>query len=366
MQFRDLRLINNVFILGFVLLATLYIGASFFIPFTFAAFLAALMAPLSSKLEKSGFGDLFSALISTLIVFLVVGGLTYLIYYQLKIFADDLPEIREELNEFLGRLQEYASSATGISPEEQKQMIKKRSEGLMEALEQQLTLLLGNILSTALSFLLVLVYLFLFLLNRKKYVKFVLKYTSDEKEAKAREVLHDSTMVIHHYLWGRLQVMFILSIMYIISFIIFDVRYAILLTVVGAIVTIIPYIGPFISAVLPLLFVIVFGDSFTQILIFGLVILVIQLIESYVLEPVIIGKEVQLSPLAIIIAIIIGGMIWGIAGMILFVPLFAIVKIIADNSRNLRPIGFLIANDQDESAEGWGDKIKKMFTSSND
>lgn len=366
MQFRDLRLINNIFILGFALLATLYFGASFFIPFTFAAFLAALMAPVSSKLEETGLGNMASALISTVIVFLVVGGLTYLMYYQLKIFTNDLPEIREELDQFLKQLQQYASSVTGISPEEQKQMFKERSDGIMEALEQQLTLLLGNILSTAVNFLLVLIYVFLFLANRKKYVAFVLKYTSDEKEPKAREVLQNSAMVIHHYLWGRLQVMTILAIMYIISFIIFDVRYAVLLTVVGAIVTIIPYIGPFISALLPLLFVIVFGDSFTQILIFGLVVLVIQLIESYVLEPVIIGKEVQLSPLTIIIAIIVGGMIWDIAGMILFVPLFAIVKIIADNSRNLRPIGFLIANDQDESAEGWGEKIKKMFSGSKD
>lgn len=366
MQFRDLRKVNNIFILGFAVLATLYYGASFFIPFTFAAFLAALMAPVTSKLEESGLGEMFSSLISTLIVFLVVGGLTYLVYYQVKLFTDDLPEIRKELGKFLSALQEYASSVTGISPEEQKKMWKERSEGLVEVMEQQLTQLLGNILTTALNFLLVLVYLFLLLLNRKKYVEFVLKYTSDEKEPKAREVLHNSAMVIHHYLWGRLQVMTILAIMYIISFVVFDVRYAVLLTVFGAIVTIIPYIGPFISGILPVLFVIVFGDSFTQILIFALVVLIIQLIESYVLEPVIIGKEVQLSPLTIIIAIVLGGMIWDVSGMILFVPLFAIVKIISDNSRNLRPIGFLIANDQDESEEGFGDKIKKWFSNSKD
>lgn len=361
MQFRDLRLINNIFILGFALLATLYFGASFFIPFTFAAFLAALMAPVASKLEEFGLGNLISSLISTVIVFIVVGGLTYLIYFQLKVFINDLPEIREELNEFLNYLQEYAFSTTGISPEEQKEMYKERSDGLMKTLEQQLTLVLGGILSTALSFLLVLVYLFLFLLNRGKYVEFVLKYTSEEKETKVREILDRSAMVIHQYLWGRLQVMTILAIMYIICFIIFDVRYAVLLTVFGALITIIPYIGPFISGVLPFLFVVVFGESFTQIITFGLVVLVIQLIESYILEPVIIGKEVRLSPLAIIIAIIVGGMIWGISGMILFVPLFAILRIISKNSKNLRPVGFLIANDQDESEESLGHKVKSWF-----
>lgn len=360
MQFRDLRLINNILILGFAVLAALYYGANFFIPFTFGAFLAALMAPVATKLEDYGLGEVLSALVSAFIVFLFVGGLTYLMYYQLKIFTNDLPEIRKELDKVLDYLREYASSATGISPEEQKEMYKERSDELMETLQQQLTLVLGNIFNTAISFLLVLAYVFLLLLNRRKYVKFVLKYTPEEKETKVQEVLQRATMVIHHYLWGRLQVMTILAIMYIISFIIFDVRYAILLTVFGAIVTIIPYIGPFVSGVIPVLFVMVFGQGFTQVLTFGLVILVVQLIESYILEPVIIGKEVQLSPLAIIIAIIVGGMIWNIAGMILFVPLLAIIKIIADHSRNLKPIGFLIENDEDES-EGYIDKFKKLL-----
>ena len=128
----------------------------------------------------------------------------------------------------------------------------------------------------------------------------------------------------------------------------------------GALVTIIPYIGPFISGILPVCFAILFGMEFSQVLIFSGVILVIQLIESYVLEPVIIGSEVQLSPLAVIIAVIVGGAVWGIAGMILFVPLFAVCKILFDHTPHLRPLGFLIGNGQKES-EGIGSKIKKLF-----
>jgi predicted PurR-regulated permease PerM len=69
-----------------------------------------------------------------------------------------------------------------------------------------------------------------------------------------------------------------------------------------------------------------------------------QLIESYVFEPWIIGREVKLNPLVVIVAIILGGMIWGLAGMILFVPLFAILKIISSNSIGMEPIGFLLGN----------------------
>ncbi|MFW5831368.1 MAG: AI-2E family transporter, partial [Prolixibacteraceae bacterium] len=83
-----------------------------------------------------------------------------------------------------------------------------------------------------------------------------------------------------------------------------------------------------------------------KILLFSAIIVIEQLIESYVLEPLILGKEVQLNPLVVIIAVIVGGMFWGLAGMILFVPLFAMFKIISNNSPGLEPVGFLLGSHQ--------------------
>jgi predicted PurR-regulated permease PerM len=344
MIYRNLQKANAFFIFGFAVLATLYFGAGFLIPLTFAAFLAALMKPVNERLEKTGLPNLLASLVSTLLVFVVVGGLFFLFFYQLKIFADDFPKIKEEVGVFLENIQQSLSSVTGLSPEEQKEIISKRSDTLLNSVETQLALALGNFVGASLKFLLVLVYLFLFLLNRRRFVNFLLIYLPDQKEEKARILMHKTSKVAHHYLWGRAKVMGILAAMYIVAFLIFDVRYAILLTVFGAIITIIPYIGPLLSGVLPVCFVIIFGSSFTEVVLFSIVILVIQLIESYVLEPVIIGSEVKLSPLAVIIAVIIGGIVWGIAGMILFVPIFAIIKILADYTHSLRPVGYLLGN----------------------
>lgn len=344
MTYRNLQKANSIFILGFAVLATLYFGAGFLIPLTFAAFLAALMRPVNTVLEKAGLHNLLASFISTLLVFIVVGGLSFLLFYQLKVFADDLPQIKKEVGEFLGSMQESLSSVTGLSPEEQKEIISKRSDTLLNSIEKQLTLALGGLVSASLKFFLVLIYLFLLLLNRRKFVNFLLLYLPGRKKEKARILLRKTGKVAQDYLWGRIKVMSILAAMYIATFLIFDVRYALLLTIFGALVTIIPYIGPFVSGVLPVVFVIVFGKSFTEILLFAGVILVIQLIESYILEPVIIGSEVQLSPLAVIIAIVIGGIVWGIAGMILFVPIFAIIKILSDYTQSLRPVGYLLGN----------------------
>lgn len=53
-------------------------------------------------------------------------------------------------------------------------------------------------------------------------------------------------------------------------------------------------------------------------IVFSIIIIVEQLIESYVLEPLIIGHEVRINPLSVIIAIVLGGMVWGLAGMVTF------------------------------------------------
>ena len=365
MEHKDIKFSNSILIFAFGLIAGLYYGASFFIPFTFGAFLAALMAPFSDLLERTKMGRTFSSLLSTLVVLIVVGGLSYLFFWQLKLFANDLPQIKEELTTFFKRIQAQLSSATGISMEEQEKILQERSESIMGVVQKQAASLFGNVMNVVFKFLLVLIYVFLFLLYRQRFSDFVMKYVPQEKKKRAKVVLGKTAKVVHHYLWGRVKVMSILAIMYLAAFLIFDVRYTILLTVFGALITIIPYIGPFISGVLPVIFMIIFGGSFTEIMVFAAVILVIQLIESYVLEPVIIGSEVQLNPLTVIISIIVGGMIWGIAGMILFVPLFAIIKIVSDNTANLKPIGFLIGDTEDEKPKtGIGTKIKGLFLGS--
>ncbi|AHM59061.1 hypothetical protein D770_03970 [Flammeovirgaceae bacterium 311] len=348
MYFRNLSRINQILFFGLAILAALYYGAEFLIPITFAAFLAALVSPVCNLLQGAGLGKIFSSLLCTLLIFVVVGALAYLMFYQLKIFADDLPLIKEQAKNFLHGLQEQLSSATGISRQEQKQFFDERSDTFLSMLEDQLTLFLSSLFFVILKFLLTLVYLFLFLLYRKRFQKVVMMYVDREDNTKAEKIMNESSRVVHHFLWGRVKVMALLAIMYLIAFWIFDLQYMILLTLFGAIITIIPYLGPLMSGILPVIMYMIFNDSFSDILLFTAVVFVIQLIESYLLEPLIIGSEVRISPLAVILAIIVGGRIWGLAGMILFVPLLAIIKIYADHTQTLKPIGILLGNDPDK------------------
>ena len=361
MNHSKLMQVNAILLCLIAVFTILYVGANFLVSFTFAVFIAMLMIPVADKLEEWDMGRVLSSLISTFIVFALVIGLSYLMIYQIRNLAEDLPNIRNESEQLLSWLQNYVASITGISEYEQNQFIQEHADTVLNALEAEVTQFLGNLLNAFLKFLLVLIYVFLLLLYRDRFADVVLMYTSEEKKDKAKGVLSKTSRVAHHYLWGRIKVMLLLALMYIIAFIVFDIRYPVLLTAFGALVTIIPYIGPLISGVLPVFVATLFIEDSSVLIVFAVTVLIIQLIESYVLEPVIIGSEVQLNPLTVIIAIIIGSMVWGLPGMILFVPIFAIFKILSDRVDSLKPVGYLIGASQSGTGVGLVHKVKAYF-----
>ena len=332
--------INQILFFILAIFLLLYFGSSFLIPFVFGIFFAALMTPFSNILEKYKINRIFSSLISTLVIFIVAGGILSILIWQLYLFMSEIGPVRNEIESVIQDIQNQITSLFGLSLEEQKELWQNRSDSILNAIEIWLTNVLGNILIIIANFLLVLVYVYLLLYYRNKLFHAVLMFVNPEKEIKARGILNNISYLAYHYLWGRVKVMAILGIMYYITFLIFGIPYAILLTIFGALITIIPYLGPLISGLLPILFGIIYLQDLPVILLFVAIIITEQLIESYVFEPMIIGREVKINPLIVIIAITLGAMIWGVAGMILFVPMFAIFKIISSNTPGLEPVGY--------------------------
>ena len=362
MILKNLKQVNTVLFFFFLLIVALYYGSAFFIPLAFATFFAALIVPVSNFLEnKWGLGRISSSLVSTFIIFIGIGLIIYFLFRQLGVFLTDLIERKEEIRDYISFLQQQITESTGFSVYQQEEMLRERLGFFIEMLQSIISNFLAGLTGTLVNFLLVLIYILLLLINRDKFVDFIMMYVSDEKKQQTREIMDRIQRVAHKYLWGRLQVMLLLGVMYAITFYAYGLEHASLLIVFGVIITIIPYIGPLLSGVLPVLFMIIFGGSNLEIISFTIIVLIIQLLESYVAEPLIIGSEVHQSPLFVIIAIIIGGALWGIAGMILFVPIFGILKIIFDNHPDLKPVGFLMGYERPGAGKDFFQKLKKKF-----
>ena len=347
----QLAQINRILLFILLIVVFLYWGAPFLIPFIFGIFFAFLMVPLCNLLEKIRINRTIASLLSTLVVFIVFGGTLLLFIAQINLFVSDMPDMEDKIESIIESSQKKIESITNLSLSEQNKIFDERSGKIVEKIEPFITGFFGDLFSTVFSFFLVLVYVFLLLLYREKIFDFITMYISKNQEKSAKETLNKISKVAFHYLWGRAKVMILLGIMFFITFISFGLPFALLFTLFGSVITIIPYFGPLLSGLLPILFSFLYFDSLQKILFFSAVVIVIQLIESYVLEPIILGKEVKLNPLVVIVAIVLGGILWGFAGMILFVPIFAIIKIISLSHSGLKPIGFLLGNDKKEEFE---------------
>jgi predicted PurR-regulated permease PerM len=345
---KNLKKINSFLIFTLIVFTLLYYGSSFLIPLVFGVFFASLMTPFSNLLERIKVPRSLSSLASALLVFIVVGFVFYIFVWQMSLFVMDISSIRKEVQSLLQSMQKEITAITNLSLEDQQDIWQKRSDNILNTIESELTRFLGNILSTTAGFLISLVYAFLLLYYRDKFSEFVLMYVKKGDEDRATKIMSKNNQVVYQYLWGRAKVMLLLGIMYYITFLIFDIPYAVLLTLFGALITIIPYLGPFISGLLPILFSLIYMQSAETIVVFIIIIIIIQIIESYLLEPLIIGHEVSINPLTVIIAIILGGMIWGLAGMILFVPIFAMIKIMSNHTPGFEPIGYLLGNSREK------------------
>jgi predicted PurR-regulated permease PerM len=346
---KNLKKMNQVLLFIALLLGFLYFGSGFLIPFVFGIFFTTLLVPLCRFFEnRLNLNRILASLVSTFILFIALGSILFLLVYQINYFISNFSDSKEQIQSFINSVQKQIDSIANITAREQVKIWKENSQKAMETIEPILTSALSSILNTLGKFIIMLIYVFLLLLYRKKFTEFVLMYSENANKTEVKEILRKTGGVAYNYLLGRIKVMSILAILYIITFIIFDLPFAILLTLFGALITVIPYLGPLISGFLPILFAVIFFEDLQKTIIFTIIVVIIQLIESYVLEPLIMGKQIELNPLVVIIMIVIGGMVWGLAGMILFVPMFAMFNIISGHITSLKPVGFLVGGS-DES-----------------
>ena len=366
MHFKSLKKSNQILLFAALLFAGLYYGAALLVPLSFAVFFAALILPVIYWLERTtGMGKPFSSFLGTLIIFLGVGILLFFFVQQLGVFLQDIIESKDKILSYLRDMQVRAADMTGFSLQQQDKLLEESIMQILNVTQTYVSGILTGVTGLLLNFLLVLILMFLVLLNRDKFVKFLMMYVQPEQQEETHQIIKEARKVAYKYLWGRLQVMTILAAMYLVLFTAYDLRHTGLLILFGALITIIPYIGPFISGTLPILFMIIFGGTMEEIISFTILIAIVQLIESYVLEPIIIGSEVEQSPLFIILAIILGGILWGPAGFILFVPIFSMLKIVFDHTKGLQPVGYLLGNERPDSKENLMEKIKRKFGSKN-
>lgn len=362
MQTFPLTRIIQVLFFFFLVFTGLYFAKPFLVPVTIAGILAMLFLPLSRWLEGKGISKGLSAIACILVLIGVIAGVISLLSWQISDLSEDMTGIQEKVSGSISNLKGYISTKLGISPEKQQEMLKQQQSSGGGGAGKVVTAIISSFSGLLVDTVLVFVYIFLFMFFRNHLKQFILKLVSPEQKDKTLRIIHDTCKVSQQYLSGLAMMIVILWIMYGIGFSIVGVKHAIFFAILCGILEIVPFVGNLTGTGLTVLMALSQGGGSSIVIGVLVTYALVQFIQTYILEPLVVGSEVNLNPLFTIIAIVVGEMVWGVPGMILAIPLMGITKVICDNIDALKPYGFLIGEEKkNDKGEGFKEKIKGLF-----
>lgn len=352
----------KVLFLFFLVICALYFGQKFLIPVAFAGILAMLFLPLCVKLEGKGWNKAIAIIVCIVILIAFFAGIGTLLAWQVSDLAGDVTQMEKRISDGLSQLRDTLSKTFGITPEKQQEMIKKQQSSGSGGMASAITGFLSSLMGIVTNSVIVLIYLFLFLYYRMHLKKFILKLVPDGQRIEAQKTISEASKVAQKYLSGLALMIVILWIMYGIGFSIAGVKNALFFAILCGLLEIVPFVGNITGTSLTLLMALTQGGGSTMIIGILITYAIVQFFQTYILEPMIVGSEVNINPLFTILGIIVGELLWGVAGMILAIPIIGIFKVICDHVPSLHPYGFLIGEEKKSKKKaGFIERIKKKF-----
>jgi putative heme transporter len=315
------------------------------IPLAFAVFLSMVLLPIVKRIERRT-GTTLAVTIVVVGGMVVFGLLGWLLVNQIISLVNDLPNLQDRADKFLNQIKGLMWTELNIGQKERNQMV----QDFLKSVSAYLGAFLVTTSNTLATVVQIPIYMFLLLIYRDKFRLFfisLLPHNDDEMIWKK-----DIENVTQGYITGLMLVTLIVAALNTIGLLFLGVNHAIFFGILSGILTIIPYVGIFIGALLPTLMALITKDSAWYALGVIAVFTVVQFLEGNFITPRITGSKVSINALAAIIALFLGGKILGIAGMILAVPAIGVLKIFLAYSHRLKPFVILLGDvDEPEAAK---------------
>lgn len=345
-------------VLIFLIVSGLYFSQEFLIPLFIGGILATLFLPIVNWLEKVKIPKFLAVLISLLVLLSIIFLIIYLLGYKISELLSDIEILKQRAIATGTKLQNYIFKTLNLTVSEQYKILKSEQPSYGNIVQ----IVFGSMTNLFSGFVLVLVY-FVFLLYYRNHIKnFLIMLAPKSQSKEMTEIIQKIATVSQQYLIGLSKMIFLLWVMYGIGFGIIGVKNALFFAVLCGLLEIIPFIGNITGTTLTVLIAAINGANAE--LLIGIIIVygIVQFIQGWVLEPMIVGSQVKINSLFTIIALVLGNLLWGIPGVILAIPLTAMFKIICDNLEPMKPYGFLIGEIATSTKKiGFIEKFKKII-----
>jgi predicted PurR-regulated permease PerM len=341
----------NVLLAFSIILALMFFGRSVLVPLAFSVLIAFVIYPICLRLERFGIGRVGSILIGELMVFIFLGGLVFLLIWQFSEFLDQWPMINAKLQKAIHRVNEIAVEQYAIPADEQLGYL----QSLLFENTNRLFAFLQNLLFVSATGLVMLVlipfYTALILYYRGLWIKSLVAATGEQHRQKVLRLVKGSIQKYFDFVKGMLMVYVIVGMLNSIGLAILGVPHPILFGVIASLLTFIPYFGIVVGALLPMAVSWVTFDSIWYPIGVAAIFTIVQYLEANFIFPLAVSVKLKVNTLVSIVSIFAGALIWGAAGMILFVPFLGILKLVAKEVEGWEPLAIFLGDGSEESLE---------------
>lgn len=350
-------------------IAALYFGRDFFIPFALAILLAFALFPIINWLRRWSVPRVAAVLITVTIAFGVIGGIAYVVAYQLYSLADAVPTYQQNIVEKIRSIRGSSTAGGGVvdrltsaiegfrselAEESEPPPTGARRRGPIPVVIEPgtgspidvLRVVIGPLVSPLVTAGLVVVFVIFVLLESESLRDRFIKLAGAGDLQTSTEALSDAGTRVSRYLLMQLIVNVTYGVPIGIGLYLIGVPNAVLWGLLAVVLRFIPYLGPFLAALLPIALAFAVDPGWSMLLWVVGLFLAMEIISNNFVEPLLYGTSTGLSALAIISAAIFWTILWGPVGLVLSTPLTVCLIVIGRYVPPLHFLGVLLGSDQ--------------------
>ncbi|MGZ3950379.1 MAG: AI-2E family transporter [Flavisolibacter sp.] len=329
--------------------------ADILIPLAFAMLIAILLNPLYVRMEKK-IPKVPAIIFSILLAIFFIIGLFYFLSTQIAGFVDKVPLIQKKVNTLMTYADQWTNNHFGINLKKQIASIDSGGSSLVRNT-------LGTIIGTLSVVVLIPIYVFMMLFYKPLILDFLFNIFSEKHSLRVAEILSETKAAVQSFMQGLMIETAIVCTLNSVALLFIGVPSAVVIGVIGGLLNLLPYIGGLVAIALPVLMLTITREGYSAQLLVIASYLVIQFIDNNILVPRIVSKKVQINALISIIIVLLGGALWGIAGMFLSIPFIGVIKIIFDRIDELKPWGKLLGDEVPTEHVGmvWQKRWDRIF-----
>lgn len=324
----------------------LYFGRSLFVPLSFAILISCVLYPVCTWLERHKFSRMGAILMSMSVLTIVFSLLVYLLVSQLNGFFQEWPELKLKLTNAAEEISVWLSGNFSIDREKQIQWLNKT---LNDSGANAMSIISKTLSASAVGavfIILIPIYAVLILYYRHKWMEVLYRLFPAEGRERLREIVILSIQSYYNFIKGMAVVYLIVAILNSTGLFLLGIPHAVLFGAIAAILTFIPYVGILVASLLPISMAWITYNSIWYPLGVVAIFAFVQYLEANLIFPLAVSNRLKINALVTIAFIFVGAIIWGISGMILFIPFLGILKLVADRTPSLKTLAIILGDEK--------------------